>query len=129
MTTNPRPRVLLADDYAKILVALDRLLTPACDVVGHVTDGKSLVEAVTTLQPDVVVIDLFMPNVDLQVTYSRITQLAPHTRIVVVTAADDPSIRNEVLKAGASAFVPKHRVVEELLPTIQNAIGQAKSPL
>jgi DNA-binding NarL/FixJ family response regulator len=120
VSEGPRPRVLLADDYAKILTALDRLLRPACDVVGHVTDGQALVEAVATLQPDVVVIDLFMPNVDPQRTYSEVKQAAPHTKIVVVTAADDESIRELALQAGASAFIPKYRLADDLLPAIQS---------
>ena len=118
-----RPRVLLADDYDKILVALDRLLKPSCDVVGHVTDGSALVDAITTLHPDVVVVDLFMPNVDFLTTYAELRRVAPETKIVVVTAADDDSIRDQALQAGASAFVPKHRVVDDLLPAIQSCVG------
>ncbi len=124
VTEIPRPRVLLADDYPKILVALDRLLKPSCEVVGHVTDGSVLVDAITTFHPDVVVIDLFMPNVDFLTTYARLRQVAPETKIVVVTAADDDSIREQALQAGASAFVPKHRVVDDLLPAIQNCLGR-----
>lgn len=123
MTQIARPRVLLADDYPKILVALDRLLKPSCEVVGHVTDGGALVDAITTLHPDVVVIDLFMPNVDFLTTYARLRQIAPELKIVVVTAEDDDSIREQALLAGASAFVPKDRVVDDLLPAIHSCVG------
>jgi DNA-binding NarL/FixJ family response regulator len=128
LVTTVRPRVLLADDYAKILVALDRLLKPTCDIVGQVTDGSALVDAVATLRPDVVVVDLFMPNVDFRTTYARLRQVAPEMKIVVVTAADDASIRDEALQAGASAFVPKHRLVDDLWPAIQSCVGQGLQP-
>ena len=115
---SPRPRVMLADDYAGILLAFERLLQPSCDVVERITEGSILIEAVARHRPDVVVIDLFMPGVDGPEMYSRIRQASPDTKIVVVTAADDESIRDMALRAGAAAFVPKPRVVHELLPVI-----------
>ena len=51
MSLNARPRVLLADDYAGMITALDRLLRPSCDVVGHVADGAELVKAVVLQLP------------------------------------------------------------------------------
>ncbi len=127
MTESRRPRVLLADDNAGILLAFDRLLRSACDVVGRVSDGGALLDAATTLQPDVVVLDVFMPNIAGLETYSRILQLAPQTKIVVVTAADDESIKEQALSAGASAFVAKTRVVDELLPAIQRVLAKSAS--
>jgi DNA-binding NarL/FixJ family response regulator len=120
-----RPRVLLADDNAGILVAFARLLKSSCDVVGQVSDGGALIEAISALQPDVVVVDLFMPKIDGLETYSRISQLAPQTKIVLVTAADDDSIRERALSAGAAAFVSKPRVVDELLPAIQSVMAKS----
>jgi DNA-binding NarL/FixJ family response regulator len=127
VTKSERPRVLLADDNAGILVAFDRLLSSSCDVVGRVSDGVALLDAVTALQPDVVIVDLFMPMIDGLETYSRIHRLAPRTKIVVVTAADDDSIRERALSAGASAFVPKPRVVDDLLPAIESVIAKSSS--
>jgi DNA-binding NarL/FixJ family response regulator len=51
--------------------------------------------------------------------------LAPDTKIVVVTAAEDDSLRNLALRAGAAAFVPKHRVVDDLVPAIERAIAKS----
>ena len=53
-----RPRVLLADDYPDLVKAISRLLSLDCDVVGSVTDGGALLEAVQRLQPDVIVLDV-----------------------------------------------------------------------
>jgi DNA-binding NarL/FixJ family response regulator len=68
-----------------------------------------------------------MPMIDGLETYSRILRLVPQTKIVVVTAADDESIREKALSAGASAFVPKPRVVDDLLPAIRGVIAKSSS--
>ncbi len=117
-----RPRVLLADDDAGILHAFERLLTPSCEVVGQVTNLGALVDAVTRLQPDVIVIDLFMPTGNALEACRRLKEVVPQTKIVVVSAAYDASIRDEALRVGASAFVPKVRAAQDLLPAIQQAI-------
>ena len=54
-TPQIKPRVLLADDYAGILVAIRRLISLDCDVIGSVSDGVALVEAAERLRPDVIV--------------------------------------------------------------------------
>jgi DNA-binding NarL/FixJ family response regulator len=95
--------------------------------VGRVSDGDALIDAITTLQPDIVILDLFMPEIEGLETYSRILQVAPQTKIVVVTAADDESIKEQVLSAGASAFVTKPRVVDDLLPAIQRVLAKSGS--
>jgi DNA-binding NarL/FixJ family response regulator len=117
-----RPRVLLADDDAGILSAFERLLTPSCDVVGQVTDLGALVDAVTRLQPNVIVVDLFMPTGNALEACRRLKEVVPQAKIVVVSAAYDASIRDEALRVGASAFVPKVRAAQDLLPAIQQTI-------
>ena len=119
--SSPRPRVLLADDDAAILNAFERLLTPSCDVVGCVTDVGALFDAASRLQPDVIVVDLFMPTHDGLDTCRHLRGVIPHAKIVVVSGADDAFTRTKVLKAGASAFVSKMKVVDDLLPAIQGA--------
>ena len=120
--SNPRPRVLLADDDAGIINAFERLLTPSCDVVGCVTDVGALFDAASRLQPDVIVVDLFMPTHDGLETCRHLKAVIPHAKIVVVSGADDASTRTRALKAGASAFVSKMQAVDDLLPAIQEAI-------
>ena len=116
-----RPRVLLVDDDARILSAFERLLSPSCDVVGRVTDVHALFDEAGRLQPDVIVVDLFMPAHDGLETCRHLKAAIPQARIVVVSAADDPSTRNGALRAGASAFVSKMQAADGLLPAIQDA--------
>ena len=58
-----RPRVLLADDYPDMVKAVSRLLALDCEIVGTVADGSVLLEAGQRLQPDVIVLDVNLPNV------------------------------------------------------------------
>ena len=58
-----RPRVLLADDYPDMVKAVSRLLALDCEIVGSVTDGGALLQAAQRLQPDVIVLDVNLPNV------------------------------------------------------------------
>jgi CheY-like chemotaxis protein len=122
----PRPRVLLADDYPSMLVGLERLLAPSCDVVGRVADGVTLLDAAARLQPDVVVLDLNIPGIHGLEACRRLKQATPITQVIFLTAADDDLIRERAFDAGASAFVPKHRVSTDLLPAIQSASRAAQ---
>jgi DNA-binding NarL/FixJ family response regulator len=61
---NHRPKVLLADDHSMLLEAFKRVLEPACEVVGCVTDGRALLEQAPRLQPEVVVVDIAMPRLN-----------------------------------------------------------------
>ena len=119
--SSARPRVLLADDDAGILKAFERLLTPSCEVVGRVTRIGELVEAATRLRPDVVVVDLYMPTGSGLEACHHLREAVPRAKIIVVSGADDMRIRDEALLAGASAYVPKVRAAEDLLPAIQES--------
>lgn len=121
MAPKTRPRVLLADDYPGILTALTRLLSPDHDVVGSVSDGGAVVEAALRLQPDVVVLDLNMSNVNGLESCRRITQAIPHTKVIVLTAAVDADVMQKALAMGACAFVEKQSDTNHLLSAIREA--------
>ena len=57
-----RPRVMIADDYPDMVKAVSRVLAKDCDVVGTVADGSALLDAAERLQPDVILLDLSLPN-------------------------------------------------------------------
>jgi CheY-like chemotaxis protein len=116
-----RPRVLLAEDYDALLVALRRLLAPFCDVVGSVADGLAVVDAAARLRPDVVVLDLNLPTINGLEACRRIKEALPLSKVILITAADDEALRERAFELGASAFVLKHRVADELGPAIQQA--------
>ena len=114
-----RPRVLLADDYPDMVKAVSRLLAQDCDVVGSVADGSELLEAAQRLQPDVIVLDLNLPNVDGLEACRQITQAYPEIRVILFTAMSDADVSQRLLGAGASAFVSKLAPVDSLVSTIK----------
>jgi DNA-binding NarL/FixJ family response regulator len=120
--------VLLADDYPAMHIALTRLLTPLYDVVGSVSDGRTVLEATTRLQPDVVVIDVGLPGVNGLDACLQLKAAAPAVSVIVFTAADDASLRARAIEVGASAFVLKFRA-NDLVPAIQRAVAGINGPV
>src|SRR5215471_1049824 len=113
------PRVVLADDYDGIRTALTRLLTPVCEVVGHVSDGAELFDVIECLRPDIVILDLNMPGIDGLDACRHIKATAAAVDVIICTAANDTNLRSDALQAGASAFVVKFRVADDLIAAIQ----------
>ena len=113
-----RPRVLLADDYPDMVKAISRLLALDCEIVGSVADGGALLETAQRLQPDVIVLDVSLPNVNSLEACREITRVNPGMKVIVFTALDDPNASQAFLEAGASAFVSKLASFD-LLPTIK----------
>jgi len=117
-STSTRPRVLLADDYPDMVKAVSRLLALDCDVVGNVADGRLLLETARRLQPDVIVLDMNLPNVDSLEACREITRVSPETKVITFTAMVDPHASRAFFAAGASAFVSK-AAAGDLLSTIK----------
>ena len=118
-----RPRVLLADDYANMLTAMERLLSYSCDIVGTVTTGAQLLDAARRLNPDIIVVDLHLPDMSGLDACRQLKAAAPDGSVIVLTAANDPKVRQGAFESGASAFVPKYRAGDELLPAIERAFA------
>jgi DNA-binding NarL/FixJ family response regulator len=102
-----RPRVLLADDYPDIVKAVGRLLALDCEVVGSVADGSGLLEAAQRLAPDVIVLDVNLPNISSLKACREITRVHPEMKVIMFTAMEDSDLSQKFLEAGASAFVSK----------------------
>ena len=107
-----RPRVLLVDDHPGIVQALSRVLSPVCDVVGVIADGREVADAAARLQPVVIVVDLNLPNVNGLQICREMTRTDPRAKVVVISATADDAIGDEALAAGASGFFLKSAVNE-----------------
>jgi CheY-like chemotaxis protein len=112
------PRVLLVDDYSEMLKAVSRLLELDCEVVGSVSDGSVLLETAQRLEPDVIVLDVNLPNVGSLEACREITRMNPETKVIMFTAMNDANVRQAFFEAGASAFVSK-LASGDLLSTIK----------
>jgi DNA-binding NarL/FixJ family response regulator len=99
--------------------AMCRMLSLDCEVVGTVTDGSAVLEAVQRLQPDVIVVDLNLPHVHGLEVCRQVTELNQHTKVIVFSAMNDPDVRQRSIEVGASAFVCKG--TGDLLSTVKRA--------
>ena len=113
-----RPRVLLAEDYPDMVKAISRLLALDCEIVGSVADGSALLREAQRLRPDVIVLDVNLPNIQSLPACREITRVNPTTKVIVFTAMNDPTVSQAFFDAGASAFVSK-MAAEDLLSTIK----------
>jgi DNA-binding NarL/FixJ family response regulator len=121
-----KPRVLLADDHALILGAFEKLLAGECDIVGQVGDGRALVAAVETLNPDVVVLDISMPLLNGLDAGRQIKQKSRNVKLVYLTMNEDPDLAAEAFRAGASAYLLKSSAASELTTAIRE-VAQGRS--
>lgn len=117
-----RPRILLADDHTMLLTAFRELLSPTCDVVGEVSDGRALLEAAPKLKPDVIVLDISMPLLNGIEACRQLQPTLPDTRWVFLTVNDNSDLAVEALRLGASGFLLKSSAASELFTAIQRAM-------
>jgi DNA-binding NarL/FixJ family response regulator len=120
--SSSRPRVLLADDHQMLLDALKRVLEPRCEVVGMVSDGRELLTAAAKLQPEIVVLDIAMPQLNGLDAARRLKPVMPKLKFIFMTMNEDPELVGEAFRAGASAFLLKRAAALELIEAIEKVL-------
>lgn len=115
-------RLLLADDHALMLEGLLRLLSGEFEVVGTVTNGRALLEEAKRLNPDAVVLDVSMPELNGIEAARRLSTLLPATKLIFVTQQLDPAYLHAAFAAGAMAYVAKQSAAKELVDAIRMAL-------
>lgn len=117
-----RPRILIADDHAMLLDAFKALLESEFDVVGAVTDGRTLLEEFSRLHPDVVVLDIGMPLLNGLDAGRQLRAKRKSVKLIYVTMNPDPDLAGEALRLGASGYVLKSSAFQELKQAIHEAL-------
>jgi DNA-binding NarL/FixJ family response regulator len=123
MTPHGRPRVLLVEDHALVRSRVSALLLPACEIVGTAEDGRTAIEAVRTLKPDVVVLDVSLPDITGLEVARHLTRDAPGVSIVFMSAYDDEEIKQAAKGAGGNGYVVKSHL-SDLLDAVLRAAQQ-----
>ena len=114
------PRVLIADDQALVRTGFRMILTAnGIEVVGEASDGLEAVDAAAALKPDVVLMDIRMPNLDGLEAARRILAGDPAIRILMLTTFDLDKYVYEALAAGASGFLLKDVTPEHLVASVR----------
>jgi DNA-binding NarL/FixJ family response regulator len=123
-------RVLLAEDHRLVRAGLERLLAtaPEIEVVGGAADGAEAIALVAELQPDVVLMDLSMPNVNGIDATRAIVAANGDVQVVVLTSLSDPDRILAALDAGAIGYLLKDAEPEEVIAGIR-AAARGESPL
>jgi len=117
-----RPRVLVADDHQMLVDALKRVLEPRCEVVGMASNGRELLKAAARLQPDIIVLDIAMPELNGLDAARHLKSSMPKLKIIFMTMNEDPDMVGEAFRAGASAFLLKQGAALELTDAIEKVL-------
>lgn len=115
-------RLLLADDHALILEGFRNVLEPNHTVVGMVTDGRALVEAALSLEPDLVILDITMPLLNGIDAAREIKKHLPKMKLLFVTMHASPAYLQAALGAGATGYVLKSSAREEILVAVEKVL-------
>ncbi|MFZ5882223.1 MAG: response regulator [Chloroflexota bacterium] len=116
-------RLLLVDDHEVVRSGLRMLLENEADmdIVGEANTGRQALELVETLEPNVVIMDITLPDLSGIEVARRIKAAHPETAVVALTIHEDQQYFFEMLQAGASGYVPKRAAPDDLITAIRAA--------
>ena len=115
----PAARILIADDHRLLADACKSLLEPEFQVVGIVTDGRSLIRSAVELKPDIIILDIYMPHLNGLDAAVQAKRKLPGVKLVFLTMTMAADVAAEAFRRGASAFVLKQSAGDELLLAIR----------
>ncbi len=120
-------RLLLADDHAVLRAGLKALLSaePDMSVVGEAADGREALEVCQKLRPDIVLMDISMPNLGGLEATRQIRKRCPNVKVLMLTMHDSEEYLFRSLQAGASGYVLKKAADRELIGAIRSVFGGA----
>ena len=113
-----KPRLLLADDHNILVEGLKALLAPEFEVVATAGDGRAVLEAAKTHQPDIILLDISMPGLNGIEAARRLKQSNPDAKLIILTMHGDLSFVSAAFEAGASGYVLKQSAATELVAAL-----------
>lgn len=114
-------RILLADDHGVIRAGLRALLEgyPDMTVVGEASDGGEAIAKAFELKPNIVLMDVSMPNIGGIEATRQLLQREPGMRVLILTVHEDESLLKEVIRTGAAGYIVKRAAQEDLIHAIR----------
>jgi DNA-binding NarL/FixJ family response regulator len=114
-------RIMIADDHEVVRRGLCTLLQAhdGWEICGEARDGREAVEKAKQLKPDVVVVDVGMPNLNGLEATRQLTQQDSHCKVIVLTITDSDQVIREALEAGARGFVLKSDAARDLVSAVE----------
>ena len=116
-----RIRILLADDHAVVRQGFRMILAahPDMEIVGEAGNGREAVELAERLKPEVVVMDVSMPELNGIEATRRLAASTPHTRVLALSMHKDSVYVREILRAGARGYLLKDSVADDLVSAVR----------
>src|ERR1700689_1411698 len=114
-------RILIADDHEVVRRGLSALLQSheGWEICGDAKDGREAVEKAKQLKPDVVILDVGMPNLNGLAATRQLLQQNPQQKVIVLTITDSDQVIREALDAGARGFVLKSDAARDLVTAVE----------
>jgi RNA polymerase sigma factor (sigma-70 family) len=127
---SPPARLVIADDHALVREGMRAMLAKEADlrVVGEAENGREAVELCRDLHPDLVLMDVRMPEMDGLKATRAIKEECPQTSVLVVTTHESPEYLLDAIKAGAAGYVLKEATKQQLLKAVRGVLS-GESPL
>jgi len=116
-------RIVLVDDHVVVRDGLREILDAQLDlaVVGEAGDSGAAVDEIRIRQPDIVLLDVQIPGDEVTTTVRRIRDVAPATRVIILSMFDGPALLRELLTLGICGYLLKNSTRQELVTAIRNA--------
>lgn len=126
-----RHTILLVEDHDSFALTLETVLStdPRVEVVDRACDGRAGVELALLHQPDVVLMDIYMPTLDGVAATRELAELLPATAVVILSSSDQPADVERAFDAGAVAFLPKDASLPEIVATVVAASERSEPDL
>jgi DNA-binding NarL/FixJ family response regulator len=117
----PKLRIFLGDDHAVVREGLKALVNaqPDMEVIGEAGDGRTALQQAKELQPDIVILDVSMPELNGSQVTQQLKQACPHVKALALTVHEDKSYLRQLLAAGASGYVLKRAAAQELIHALR----------
>jgi two-component system, NarL family, response regulator NreC len=120
--SGPVIKVLLADDHTIVRQGLKLILSSRADleVVGEAANGREVLDLAERLKPDVILMDVAMPELNGIEATRRLNQISPRTKVLALSMHKEAVYVREILKAGARGYILKDAIDTELVNAIQS---------
>lgn len=126
----PPVRVLIADDHALVREGMRAMLVrePGLEVVGEAENGREALELCRELRPNLVLMDVRMPEMDGMTATRAIKEESPSVSVLIITTHESPEYLMDAIRAGAAGYVLKDSTKQQLLNAVRRVIS-GESPL
>jgi DNA-binding NarL/FixJ family response regulator len=123
LRVNMKPTVVIAEDHLGCLEDVSKLIAPEYEIVAVATDGKRGLSAALRAKPDVVILDISLPELDGISAAREIRKYGLSTKILFLTVHEEPEFRDGAFNAGANGYVFKSQMTADILFALKEVLA------